>query len=66
MSADRKIVDGCEMVEVEANPGYYRVKYNESKFDSMKLQNSGISLEEAVADPKRRLIACNANILGVA
>jgi hypothetical protein len=66
MSADRKIVDGCEMVEVGANPGYYRVKYNESKFDSMKLQNSGISLEEAVADTNRRLIVCNANILGIA
>jgi hypothetical protein len=64
MSTERKIVDGCEMVEVEANPGYYRVKYNESKFDSMKLKNSGISLEEAIAAANRHLIICNANVLG--
>jgi len=66
MPLNHKSIDGCEMLEVPANPGYYRVPYNESKFDSMKLKNGGISLEQAISNNNRKLIVSNADLLETA
>lgn len=35
-------------VEVAANPGYKRVRYNTFDFGAMKPENDGITLEEAL------------------